>query len=561
MIVSNGGLVNNVGTLSGGAGGAGGAPGYAGAAAGANGAAGYGVYLANGGSVINGSGAAPAAVISGAIGVYAGSNGGATVTNYGTITGTAASVEFQGGSSDDRLIAEAGSHFIGDIFGGSGTLELAGGTGTISGVGGFGALTGAVSANFLAFATYQFDAGGSWTMTGANDLGILQSVSNQGTLTIATGASLTVSSGAFMTDSGPLINIGTIDIGGGGELFAGLNFSGGATLSGGGIVSLAAAGYIGGSGALTNLDNTIEGGGVIKGVTLTNDGTINNDVGRMLINTGGTVTNGGIIESTGTGILLVRNTTIDSSGGRFVTDSSRLQLSNATIFGGLLTINTGALLINDTLGGTVNLSGGTVHNAGTIEATTGGLTIDGAVLNNGLIEAVTGKLVITGGVTGSGTARLRGKGNLEIDGAVSENIFFAKNSTGILVLGDVTTLVNGVTGRIYGLANNGANHIDLKNLTFATGDTAKFTGSAVGGTLTIYNSSNVAQASLKLSGHYLGSTFTVTGDGSGGTLITDPAKTTQLSQAMAAFGLGGAGAATAAAVLTAPPTVLVAAHG
>jgi hypothetical protein len=146
---------------------------------------------------------------------------------------------------------------------------------------------------------------------------------------------------------------------------------------------------------------------------------------------------------------------------------------------------------------------------------------------------------------------------LELDGAVSQNVFFAKNSTGTLVLGDVPTVVIDVTSRIYGFSTSGANHIDLSNVTFAVGDTAKFTGSQEGGTLTIFNSANAVQATLKLSGHYLGSTFTVTDDGAGGALITDPPKTAQLTQAMAGFGGAGGAASTStvAHVPLAPPSL------
>ena len=147
-----------------------------------------------------------------------------------------------------------------------------------------------------------------------------------------------------------------------------------------------------------------------------------------------------------------------------------------------------------------------------------------------------------------------GKGVLEIDGALSENVFFAAGATGTLILGDVGQF----TGRVYGFSNTSANHIDLKTLAFDASDYAKFTGSANGGTLTVYDSSNVALASLKLTGHYLSplspSTFTLTNDGSGGTLITDPPKSAALVSAMATFGAAAsASVAPANHGTTAPP--------
>ncbi|HEY2178608.1 MAG TPA: hypothetical protein VGH15_08495, partial [Caulobacteraceae bacterium] len=449
-----GGQLGNYGTI---AGGGAGAPGSGLGVLGLPGSQGTGVAIDSGGYLRNGdSGETTAPVIKGGLGVYGGA--GATVVNFGSIQGfNGESVQFTDAS--DKLVAEDGSVFTGSIVGGTGTLELAGGTGAISGLGATGTITGGVSAVFTGFGTYDLDAGGSWTLNGANSVGAAQGLVNAGSLTIGASSALTV--------AGALTNSGEIDVdGGGGKAFAGLVFLGNETLSGGGTVSLNATGYIGGPAAgdsLTNLDNTIEGGGFIKGpVTLTNDGTINADRGRMVLNTGDTVTNHGIIEATKNGVvfsavspfsaiiqpglLLVRDTVIDSSGGGTVFDSSTIQLDNATLAGGALTVNAGAMLRSVFHSATINLGGGTVSNAGTIEGRAGGgLTIDGAVGGGGLIEASGGGLTVTGGVSG-GNARIVGTGVLEVDGALGENVFFAAGSTGELVLGEGT----GFSGRVYG---------------------------------------------------------------------------------------------------------------
>ena len=140
------------------------------------------------------------------------------------------------------------------------------------------------------------------------------------------------------------------------------------------------------------------------------------------------------------------------------------------------------------LGGSVDLKGGTVINAGVIEGAGGNFTIMGDVANADLAEAVLGHLTITGAVSRAGSpAGVRKRGAWRSTGPPARTSPSPAKSTGTVVLGDVTTTVNGFTGRIYGLATNGANDIDLKNLTFATGDTAQFTGSAVGGTRLIFN--------------------------------------------------------------------------
>ncbi|HEY2177442.1 MAG TPA: hypothetical protein VGH15_02575, partial [Caulobacteraceae bacterium] len=388
IVLHGGGIVDNFSTIADGAGGlgAGGKP---------NGLQGNGIMLLTSGGVVNnGDASHTTALISGVVGVYAGAGAPATVTNFGTISGASTGVAFHSGSTSDRLIVEAGSTIIGGAYGGGGSLELAGGTGYISGLGGSGLLSGAVSAAFDNFGSYVVDSGGYWALTGANSIGASQTFTNGGTVAIAPNATL--------TDAGILTNPGEIDIVGGAAhppayvrpplsgtrttlvvgapAFAALEVSGNRTLSGGGVVSLNAYGFISGvtSGdTLTNLDNTIEGGGFIKGpLTLINDGTVDANVGRMVINTADTVTNHGLVESSGEGILLIRDTTINSAGGGSVIDGKILQLDNATLAGGSLTVNAGAMLRSVFHSATINLGGGTVSNAGTIEGRAGGgLTI------------------------------------------------------------------------------------------------------------------------------------------------------------------------------------------
>ena len=132
---------------------------------------------------------------------------------------------------------------------------------------------------------------------------------------------------------------------------------------------------------MTNVDNTIVGAGIIKGpLALTNEsaGVIDANAGTMGINLGDTLVNDGLIESTGSGTLFVRFTTIDSSGGGSIVDGKTLVLDTSTLEGGSLTVDTGATLRAGTGAGVVNLGAATVSNAGIIEGTAGGLTIDGA---------------------------------------------------------------------------------------------------------------------------------------------------------------------------------------
>ena len=121
----------------------------AGSIAGANG---FGINLRDGGSVTNQSGGS----ISNVDGVVGG-NAAVTVVNAGTIAGSSYAVKFAAGSAN-RLIADPGAVFTGNVEGGGGVLELASAAsaGTLSGLG-----TGITN-----FSALQFDAGAAWTVSG-----------------------------------------------------------------------------------------------------------------------------------------------------------------------------------------------------------------------------------------------------------------------------------------------------------------------------------------------------------------------------------------------------------
>jgi len=125
---------------------------------------GTGAYIELGGAVTNQAGG----TITGAIGVdilhY---NGGGTLVNAGSISGTTAAVRFDP-NANDRLIVDPGAQFSGTVDGGNtispsplyvSTLELASGasTGTLTGIG----------TQFINFGSIAFDAGASWFIAGS----------------------------------------------------------------------------------------------------------------------------------------------------------------------------------------------------------------------------------------------------------------------------------------------------------------------------------------------------------------------------------------------------------
>ena len=121
-----------------------------GSANGVAGLAGAGILVSGSGVIVNQAGG----VISGYDGTADKGSGHVTLTNYGSIMGAHDAVLFRAAS--DRLIAEAGSSFVGEVVGGGGVLELAGGAGTITGLGSAGTLTGAIGAGFQGFPAPMF---------------------------------------------------------------------------------------------------------------------------------------------------------------------------------------------------------------------------------------------------------------------------------------------------------------------------------------------------------------------------------------------------------------------
>jgi hypothetical protein len=420
--------------------------------------------------------------------------------------------------------------------------------------------------------------GGNTQLDGATLLGGTVTVDAGGTLKVLIHSSaigggaafgnagqVQIGNGVNLDTGGTFVNSGTVTVAGAANFSGLVADTSGLTLGGGGVVVLDAKGYIGGLAAgasLTNIDNTIEGGGFIKGpLVLTNEaaGIIDADFGRMVLNTANSVINDGLVESTASGLLLVRNTTIDSSGGGTVTDARRMQLDNSTLEGTTFGVGKGAILQSVFHAATVNMMGGTVLNSGTIiGGSGGGLTIDGDVANLGLVEEVNGNLTVVGSVSGAGTTRLFGTGVLEVTGALTENVNFAAASTGQLALDDTA----GFTGRVFGFSKTGKNSIDMKDVTFDAGDTFSYSGSAAGGTLTISNSDSVVVASLKFAGDYRNATWAVSADSGTGTVLIDPTatKTSSLTSAMASFGTSSGHSAAPATVLTQAPRLLAFAH-
>ncbi|WP_271573196.1 hypothetical protein, partial [Bradyrhizobium sp. CCBAU 11361] len=120
----------------------------------------------------------------------------------------------------------------------------------------------------------------------------------------------------------------------------------------------------------------------------------------------------------------------------------------------------------------------------------------------------------------SQSATIEAGATLELTGAVSGAITFA-GTTGTLTLDHASQF----TGKIYGLSGNGdpssSDILDLKDISFGSATKASYSGGTTGGVLTVSDAQNhIAQ--ITLAGDYTHSTFNLSSDGNGGTLVIDP---------------------------------------
>jgi hypothetical protein len=197
-------------------------------------------------------------------------------------------------------------------------------------------------------------------------------------VTVSTGSTWTGGLGSTTYANSSIVNNGNIQLNAGYGDNTYLALLGSTTLSGGGTVTLNSGDTDGfayiqqqyGGLTLTNADNTIQGYGVIghSGLAVLNQsaGTIDANVSgeALVLNGSGGVTNTGLIEGTNGGTLNIYGIDVNNAGG------------NITANGGAVVINGGAEID----GGTLNtLNGGTMGTGTGSAAYLNGGTSAGAV--------------------------------------------------------------------------------------------------------------------------------------------------------------------------------------
>jgi hypothetical protein len=310
------------------------------------------------------------------------------------------------------------------------------------------------SAGSLLFGTGSYVAGGTLDETGGTlgevsggGIGLdgstsLGALSIQGTFTANPGSVLVV--------SGTINNQGNILLDGSGATSTQFNVSPSATLQGGGTVSMSGNAQITSIAngiTLTNVDNTIQGSGVVGNTSgninsllnLINQGTINANVsGQLLFLQQLNLTNTGTVEATGGGILETNGGPINNTGGSIVADGgSEVLLLGVGLPGGLTKGNvTGGTITAKPLG-VVSLENGVTIVGGTLQTISRTIpmvgTISGllGVLNSGQSAFLEGATP-TGAVTIQGTYTNVAGGTTYLDGVLNNQGNIALNGgTGV----------------------------------------------------------------------------------------------------------------------------------
>jgi hypothetical protein len=394
-----------------------------------------------------------------------------------TIVNDAAGV-IDGSSNTSQLVLSTGNN---STIVNAGTIEGSGAAGLL--VSAFIANTGtilAVNGGVVDLSNNTVIDGGKAATSGTGAIVIdggadFTNVDNTGNVAIGDGDVLYI--------GGSLVNSGTITLAGQGH-GANLQLAGNVTLTGGGDIVLGGAApwnddldgdFYAPGGTLVNVDDTISGGGNIGGgnpLPFTNDASgvidASSTYGAMTLDVagGGSITNLGLIEATGSQGMVIDTQVIDTGGTILSATGSKITLNgNANIDGGdVESAGTGVIL-------SIAASFTNVTDSAKVEINDGySLTIGGSLDN-------TGTIAMAGYGHGanldiSGTVFLTGGGHVVMGGTAPWNDSI---NGGVLINVDNTISGGGTIGNGGGgFTNTAAGVVDTNNvagpLTFDTGN-------------------------------------------------------------------------------------------
>jgi hypothetical protein len=192
---------------------------------------------------------------------------------------------------------------------------------------------------------------------------------------------------------------------------------------------------------LVNLTDTIQGAGQLgaDGLVFVNDATVDATGGNALVvNTGSTVTNDGLMEATATGGLVVQSRIDNSGGGTILAAGGNVYLQGGTLAGGTLNSSGGAVInVQSNYIGSLDGTSQAVTNKGSVTLSNqGSLNIAGSIVNDGNITLLSTNqytdLIVSSAaatLTGGGTITLSDNGANRIYGAVAADVLKNVNDT------------------------------------------------------------------------------------------------------------------------------------
>ena len=286
--------------------------------------------------------------------------------------------------------------------------------------------------------------------------GVASSCTLTGPVTVS---SYSAGIGTTTTASGAITTTGPVVFTGGQGSNTILNLQADTTLIGAGTFTLSSAGGNGqqfidqtNSGVTLTNQSTLQGTGVVgnSGLSFLNSGSgvVNANANGLILlfNGTGSMTNQGLMEATGGGILNISSGPVNNAGGNITADGGSVVIQSSAIQGGTLTAKNGGTL--STLGssfldGTVGASGITVSAGTTYLNDVGNTTsIAGTLTNNGT-------LVVNGGNGNNGVlglnanTTLTGNGTLTLGYVGGNGSAYVQQNVGGLTLTNLNNLIQG----------------------------------------------------------------------------------------------------------------------
>jgi hypothetical protein len=308
------------------------------------------------------------------------------------------------------------------------------------------------------------------TVTGTGIIGYLSPtvVDNQA------GGTINANSGSLVfSASSTVTNAGLMEATPGGtlELQGTVTNTAGTVTANGATVKLSGGSILGGTVSVIN-GGTISGGGTLDAQSLTNQGTIVANSGQLLLSSPTTVTNTGLITSTGSNTLKFQNAAVDNTGGNITANGGTVLLDTSssspgvTISGGAVNIQNGGTFTttgsytnssdifignapNDTHQNHVNVIDKLVNHGSVTFSGANDHLYAGTIVNNGTVT-MTGMnmLLSTGGGDELDTVSFTNMGGVLVgkNELLAVSAFFFQDSGTLEVNGSLTTeglLING----------------------------------------------------------------------------------------------------------------------